>query len=211
VEGIKNPLLDRSKIPQGLYDRYHEKIFSLDEFPVDIILPVEALDGTVGHSRIVSFFSFAIADMLNLTDREKQDIALAGFLCDIGKTIVPHHILNRTGSLNKDEFEEVKKHCREGVRALKALGFENESVFQSILSHHECFNGTGYPDGLSGEQIPVGARIINIADTYDALTSWRPYRNAWDYTFAVSLLDKESAKGKYDLSILEALKKLLNL
>ncbi|MBN2284070.1 MAG: HD domain-containing protein [Deltaproteobacteria bacterium] len=211
VSGIKDPLLDRNKIPQGIWDAYIDKFNRLGNFPEDIILPVEALDGTIGHSRVVGFLSYAIADSMNLPDKDKVDIALGGYLCDIGKTIVPHHILNRTGSLSREEFEEVKKHCREGVRVLKTMGFENETTFQSILYHHECYDGSGYTEGMAGEDIPIGARIVCVADSYDALTSWRPYRNAWDYTFALSLLGKESGKKKYDPQVMESLEKLLTV
>jgi adenylate cyclase len=211
VKGIKNPLEDRSKIPQHLYDAYNEKVMRLVDYPEDLVLPVECLDGSIGHSRVVGFLSFAIAEELDLPDRDRRDILLAGYFCDIGKTIIPYHLLNRTGSLSNKEFEEVKKHCRETVRMLKMMGHENETVFESVLSHHENYDGSGYPDGLAGDDIPVGARIIAVADTYDALTSWRPYRNRWDYSFALSLMEKDTDKGKFDSTIVEALGRLINI
>jgi len=210
VSGIKNSLEDRSKIPQHLYDAYYDRVSQLVSYPEDVVLPVEALDGSIGHSRVVGFLSYAIADALNLPDKDKEDVLLAGYFCDIGKSIIPHHLLNRTGSLAKDEFEEIKKHCRETVRLLKKMGYENETLSESVLFHHENYDGSGYPEGLSGEDIPIGARIISVADAYDALTSWRPYRNRWDYAFAVSLMEKDTERGRYDPSIVEILVKLMN-
>lgn len=210
VIGLKDPLKDREKIPQKTYDAYHERVSRLVEHPEDIILPVEVVDGTVGHSRVVGFLSYVIADMLGLSDHEKKNILQAGHLIDIGKTIIPHHLLNRAGSLDRLEFEEVMKHSREGVRILRKMGYENEALFEIIECHHEDFNGSGYPSGLRGEQISIGARICAVADAYDSLTSWRPYRDRWEYRSAFSELEK--LKGaKFDPKVLACLGKLLDI
>ena len=211
ITGLKDHLEDRDTIPQSLFDNYRERVDNLISHPEDIVLPMEVLDGSVGHSRVVGFLSFAIADAMNLPDRDKMDILQAGYLCDIGKTIIPHHLINRMGTLSEKEFEEVIKHCRESVRILKKMGYENETLFHIIAAHHENFNGTGYPAGLAGEAIPAGARIVAVADTYDALTSWRPYRNRWDYRAAFAEMEKSTGGGKFDPHVVHALGKLLEI
>jgi len=211
VLGLKKPLADREKIPQELSDQYQEEVDKLLPYPEDLLLPVESIDGSVGHSRVVGFLSFAVADVLGLTDQEKLDILQAGYLADLGKVIVPHHLLNRAGSLSKEEFEEVTKHSRESVRALRQRGYENKALFEIIEASHESFNGSGYPLGLAGDQIPMGARILAVADTYDALTSWRPYRDRWDHRAAFAEMQRDAQKGKFDPQVMETLGKLLEM
>lgn len=125
--------------------------------PQDVVLPIEALDGSIGHSRTVAVLSYALAQALGLPEKEKKDLLLAGFLADIGKEIVPHYILNRGGSLSGSELDLIKLHTGEGVRLIKKMGYENEAVHQIVKHGHENFNGRGYPDGLQGEKIPIGS------------------------------------------------------
>jgi len=211
VTGLKDPLKNSDKIPQELYARYSEKVNKLVEYPSRIILPIEALDGSIGHSKVVGFLSYALADSMGVPETEKKDILLAGYLCDIGKEIIPNHILNRRGRLTGHEFDEVVKHCDESVRILRKLGYENEHTFDIIAAHHENFDGSGYPKGLRGTDIPLGARIVGIADEYDALTSWRPYREKWDYRAAYSEIEKGKNMGKTDPDVVNHLGELIKL
>ena len=211
ILGLKPALADREKIPKDLCQQYEEEVEKLVEFPEDILLPVEALDGSVGHSRVVGFLSYAMADVLGLSAPEKLEILQAGYLADVGKVIVPHHLLNRAGSLNKGEFEEVTKHSRESVRVLRKMGYQNNGIFEIIEASHESFNGSGYPLGLTGDQIPIGARIVSVADTYNALTSWRPYRDRWDHRAAFAEMKRDAKKGKFDPEVMEILGKLLQM
>ncbi|MEW6306714.1 MAG: HD domain-containing phosphohydrolase, partial [Verrucomicrobiota bacterium] len=211
IDGVRNPLLDRDRLPQSIYDRYHEELEKLVEYPEDLVLPVECIDASVGHSRVVGFLSYAIADALDLPDLEKKQILEAAYLADIGKTIVPHHILNHAERMNEVELEEFSKHCREGVRKLKQLGYDSEPIFDIVASHHENFNGTGYPAQLAGDQIPLGARIVAVADAYADLTSWRPYRDPWEHRAAFAELERQTHQGKFDPKVLACLGKLLNV
>ena len=211
VLGLKKPLEDREKIPQKLHDQYQEEVDKLFVYPEDILLPVEALDGSIGHSRVVGFLSYAVADRLDLSAQEKLDILQAGYLADLGKVIVPHHLLNRAGSLSKEEFEEVTKHSRESVRVLRQMGYQNKALFEIIEASHEGVNGSGYPLGLAGDQVPMGARILYVADTYDALTSWRPYRDRWDHRAAFAEMQRDAKNGKFDPQVMETLGKLLEM
>ena len=211
VLGLKRALDDREKIPQELCDQYEEEVDKLVDFPEDIVLPAESLDGSVGHSCVVGFLSYAMADVLGQGAQEKLEILQAGYLADVGKVIVPHHLLNRAGSLSKEEFEEVTKHSRESVRVLRKMGYQNNAIFEIIEASHESFGGSGYPLGISGDQIPMGARILAVADTYNALTSWRPYRDRWDHRAAFAEMKRDAKKGKFDPEVMETLGKLLQM
>jgi putative nucleotidyltransferase with HDIG domain len=138
-----------------------------------------------GHSRRVKELSINIAKALNLPEHKVDDIATLGLLHDIGKIIVSGEILEKDSKLTDSEYEEIKKHPSIGYRMLTATN-EFASIADGVLSHHERWDGKGYPNGLKGEDIPVESRIIAIADAYDAMTSSRPYRKIG--------LSKEEAK-----------------
>lgn len=209
VIGIKDALLDKGKIPALFYEKYH-KIENLIGIPEDVILPIEALDGCIGHSKVVAILSYAIASEIGIYDQERIEILQAGYVADIGKEIIPHHILNRSdSSLSATEIQEVQKHPHEGQRRLKKIGYDSEQIIRIVGHSHENFNGSGYPDGLKGEEIPIGSRIINVADTYDSLTSWRPYRDRWDRNAAFDELNRGVMKGFHDPQIVKALIKCL--
>ena len=209
VIGLKDPLMDRGKIPQAFYDEFRAAADQL-KIPADVVLPVEALDGSIGHSKIVAMLSYALAQVLGLPEKDKKDLLLAGFFADIGKEIVPHYILNRGGSLSSTEFDLIKTHTAESVRVMKAMGYENEAALQIVKHSHESFNGTGYPDGLQGDKIPIGSRIVAVADAYDALTSKRPYRDSWERRSSLDQIDRGVEKGLFDPKVVQALHKLLD-
>lgn len=209
VIGLKDPLQDRDKIPQKFYDEFHSAA-DLIKIPTDIVLPIEAMDGSIGHSKIVAVLSYALAHTLVLPEKEKKDLLLAGFLADIGKEIVPPSILNRGGSLSSSELDLIKTHTAESVRVIKKMGYENEAVLQIVTHSHESFNGKGYPKGLKGDAIPIGSRIIAVADTYDALTSKRPYRDSWERHSALDQIDRGVEKGVFDPKIVQILHKFMD-
>ena len=128
---------------------------------------------TKGHSEEVTKWSEVIAQNLNLNKDEQKEIKLAARLHDIGKIGIPDEILNKPGRLSKDEYAEIKKHPVLGADLFSNID-KFEKVSQVIRYHHEWYNGEGYPDGLIGEKIPLGSRIINVADAYQAMTSDRP-------------------------------------
>ena len=208
VIGIKDPFEDRKKVSQGFAHEY-EYVQNLIQIPADVVLPVEALDGSIGHSKMVAIFAYALATHFNLPDKDKLDILHAGFLADIGKEIVPHHLLNRMGSLSSWELDMVKMHPVEGSRTLRKLGYDNEEIIKIVYHSHENYNGTGYPDGLKGEDIPIGSRIVAVADAYDALISWRPYRDPWERHVALDEIARGVGKGVYDPKVADGLIKIM--
>ncbi len=209
VIGLKDPLLDRDKIPQQFYDEFHAVLDQI-KIPPDLVLPVEALDGSIGHSKTVALLSFALGQALGLQEKDKKDLLMAGFFADIGKEIVPHYILNRGGSLSSTEFELIKTHTAESARVMKTMGYENEAALQIVRHSHECFNGTGYPEGLKGDKIPLGSRIVVVADAFDALTSKRPYRDSWERHAAMDQIDRGVEKGLFDPQVVRALHKFMD-
>jgi class 3 adenylate cyclase len=208
VTGLRNPLDDRHKIPAKLAAEYAH-VPGLIAIPNDVVLPVETLTARIGHSTVVAVLSWAIATILGLPERERLDVLQAGFLADIGMEIVPHHLLNRQGGFSGAEYELVKQHPTEGARLLRSLGYENESLLAIVRASHESWDGSGYPDGLRGEAIPRGARIVAVADTYDALTSWRPNREPWARDAALYEIRQGVTVGRYDPEIVTALMTVL--
>lgn len=208
VLGLKDVLLDREKISSSAYNKYVHGMGFI-QIPEDVILPVEALDGCIGHSKVVAFLSYAIASELGIPEHERKEILYAGFVSDIGKEIIPHHLLNRKGSLSSSEFEEVKKHPVEGVRVLKKLGYNSEMMLKIIRHSHENMDGSGYPDGLKGEDIPLGSRIVAVSDAYDALTSQRPYSDRIDRNAAFDEIRRSVEKGLYDPGVEQVLTRLM--
>jgi len=132
---------------------------------------------TEGHSRRVTAFTMAIARAMGLPPEQVATIARGAFLHDIGKMAIPDRILNKPGKLDVDETAIMKEHCFKGYQIVKKIPFLAQAC-EIIYSHQERFDGTGYPRGLKGEEIPLGARIFSVADTLDAITSDRPYRAA---------------------------------
>src|SRR5437870_5095896 len=138
---------------------------------------------TEGHSKRVTAFTIAMARAMGLAPDKIRIIARGAFLHDIGKMAIPDAILRKPGPLTKDETAIMQEHALRGYQMLRKIPFLSEAA-EIVYSHQEKFDGTGYPRGLKGEEIPMGARIFSVADTLDAITSDRPYRPA--QTFAAA-------------------------
>ncbi len=132
---------------------------------------------TFHHSLSVAVLAIAIGQYMGFDKAALNRLGKAAIMHDIGKTAVPLEILNKPAKLTPEEFDIVKTHSAAGYYYLVAQGIGDDPLRQGVLSHHERLDGTGYPHGLSGDEIPLLARIISVADVYDALTSHRPYRN----------------------------------
>ncbi len=156
---------------------------------------------TKGHSDRVANLSLCLAQNLGLPDPVIKTIVAGALLHDLGKLDIPDEILNKKGRLTKEEFDEVKNHPDYGVRLLAGINLPWE-VIPLIRHHHEHYDGTGYPSGLSGELIPTGARVVCVADVFDALTSERPYRDAFSAEKAIQVMCEEMA-GTFDPAILD--------
>jgi HD-GYP domain-containing protein (c-di-GMP phosphodiesterase class II) len=159
---------------------------------LDLVEQLEAKDHyTVGHVHRVGSYAFEIGRQLGLTPPDLRDVVLAAQMHDIGKLNTPDTILFKPAKLTDEEFDEMRKHAaRSGeiARRVRALS----AVASAVRSHHEQFAGGGYPDGIAGDAIPLIARIVSVADTYDAMTSTRPYRKALTHEAALTELQRVS-------------------
>jgi putative nucleotidyltransferase with HDIG domain len=156
---------------------------------------------TQGHSLRVVRFTLRLAELLGVTDKSIIKIYEYGALLhDIGKIGIPDAILRKPEKLSADEWEIMKGHPTIGYNILKRIKFLEEAA-QMVLHHHEAFDGSGYPDGLAGERIPLGARLFHVADTIDAMTSDRPYKKALSFETAASELLKHSGQ-QFDPAII---------
>jgi response regulator RpfG family c-di-GMP phosphodiesterase/signal transduction histidine kinase len=158
---------------------------------------VSALDAkdryTRDHSTRVTEFTLRIAEKMGLNEREMKDLELASILHDVGKIAVPEKILNKRSRLTEEEFAYIKQHPIVGENILKPI-IELQQVAIVVRHHHERYDGRGYPDGLKSLEIPIGSRIMSVADTYDSITSARSYRNADSHNSAVKEIIKSSGK-----------------
>lgn len=138
---------------------------------------------TEGHSRRVTAYSIALAREMGLNAEELKSIARGAFLHDIGKISTPDSVLLKPGKLNAEEIEIMREHCERGYAIVRKIPFL-QSASEIVYAHQEKFDGSGYPRGLAGDDIPLGARIFSIADTLDAITSDRPYRKGQSFAAA---------------------------
>src|SRR5919204_21314 len=160
-----------------------------------LALAIDAKDQTAqSHIRRVQVYAAGLAKALGMTDAEIQGVKTAALLHDIGKLAVPEHILSKPGPLTQEEFQKIRIHPQIGAEIIGAVPFPYP-VAPLILSHHERWDGKGYPAGLKGDEIPIGARILSVVDYFDALMSERPYHKAMSLDAAIGLLRQESGKA----------------
>ena len=163
---------------------------------------------TKRHSVKVSAYATLLAKKIGLSITEIEQTRLASILHDIGKIGIKEEILLKKSGLTKSEYNEIKKHSEIGAEILKPIKAMHEAI-PLIRHHHENYDGTGYPDGLKGHKIPAIARIIAIADVFDALTNKRAYRNAYSIKKALEIMEAEKGK-KFDPLFLEKFKECID-
>ena len=184
-----------------------ELIREKDSLLTDVVRSlISALDSkdayTRGHSERVALFCKCIAQRLGYDDAASERLYLSGLLHDVGKIGVSDAVLHKPDRLNADEFAEIKNHPEDGWGILRDLT-QLHYVLPGVLHHHEHFDGTGYPDGLSGEEIPLDGRVMAVADAYDAMTSDRAYRVGMPHERAVAILTS-GAGSQWDPSVVSA-------
>lgn len=163
---------------------------------------------TEGHSRRVTAYTIVLARAMNVDAEGIRVIARGAFLHDIGKIAIPDAILLKPGKLTSEEQEVMREHCERGYHILRKIPYLKE-VAEIVYAHQEHFDGTGYPRGLMGSRIHIGARIFAVADTLDAITSDRPYRTARDFDIARQEILRYSGT-QFDPSVVEVFVKLPN-
>jgi putative two-component system response regulator len=188
--------------------RTHQLEEAVNEGIMMLALAAEAKDDTTGcHIKRIQFLTYSICLELGIDQTKAEEIAKASILHDVGKIHVPDHILKKCGKLTKEEKEIMQQHTIAGERILGKSNFY--SVARRIArSHHERLDGSGYPDGTQGEGIPLPARIVSAADVFDALTSERPYKNAWEKADALKWMHDHSGIH-FDPNVLDAMTHVL--
>lgn len=186
--GAQAALLDLDRRLDGLEDTYLKVVAAWAE-------SIDAKDPyTAGHCSRVAELACRLAEDCGFAGRELTWFRMGGFLHDVGKTAVPLDILNKPGKLTEEEWVAMKNHTVAGADIVEKLNFPWE-ILPIVRSHHERWNGTGYPDGLAGEEIPFTARILCVADVYDALTTARSYRPAMSREEALQIMERDAGIG----------------
>ena len=200
--------IDNANRYENIKQKHGELQKALDGVIHAVSLVVETRDPyTAGHQRRVAGLARAIAGEMGLSEWQVMGIYITGLLHDVGKVAVPTEILSKPGKINQDEFSIIKNHSRIGYDILQRIEFP-WPVTKAILQHHERLNGSGYPDGLSGDQIIIEAKILGVADVVEAMSSHRPYRPALGLDAALD----EISGGKgilYDAEVVDACLSLL--
>ncbi|MBN2430432.1 MAG: response regulator [Acidobacteria bacterium] len=167
------------------------RVLYLDAFK-SLVSALEAKDKyTEGHSRRVTIYAVLIARKMGLAPEIIHKIHLAGLMHDIGKIGIPETLLNKSGALTPEEYSSLNRHPIISARILRPI-LRDPEVLDFVRHHHENFDGSGGPEGLAGEEIPLGARILAVADAFDAITSDRPYREAGTVPFALVEITRNS-------------------
>jgi putative two-component system response regulator len=174
-----------------------------------LALTIEARDPyTLGHCDRLSRYAVAVGEALGLDPEMVRSLRLGGYLHDLGKIAVPDGILLKPGPLDPIEYERIRAHP--GAGSDLVLGLRSMELVRPIMRHHhEKWDGSGYPDGLKGEAIPLGARIISVVDVFDALHTERPYKAALSRSEAVSTLIRETDLGYWDPRVVETFLEIL--
>jgi putative nucleotidyltransferase with HDIG domain len=165
-------------------------------------------DSTEQHTRRVALRAVQVGEALRLPADVLRELALGALLHDIGKLSVPDAVLKKPSGLTDEEFDQIKKHPGAGLRLLQALGGFSAEVHALVHEHHERLDGSGYPQGLRGDELALPTRILAVCDVYDALTSDRVYRGAWRTDAAMRLL-REGAGTQFDPRCVDALAQVL--
>ena len=200
-------LLDRASYHEEQVNNARSKIMNYYEGTVKALnLTIDAKDHyTYNHSNRVAKLSYLLAEAFGLQNKTIKEIEHAASIHDIGKIGIEEIILKKKGRLTPDEYAEMKKHPVIGVRIVQSIPFLEEAI-PIILYHHERYDGKGYPETISGDQIPLSARIVGVADAVDAMMSARPYRDALTRKMVFDEL-KENAGTQFDPEIVDIIMK----
>ncbi len=205
--------LELQRHAERLEERVRSRTVQLEEARLEILerlaLAAEYRDDATGeHTRRVGRECAALAEALGLPSDQVEDIRRAALLHDVGKIAVPDSILLKQGSLTDDETEKMREHTTVGASILSGSRFPMMRIAEEIaLHHHECWDGSGYPDGLKGDQIPLAARIASVIDVFDSLTHKRVYKRAWTTEEALDEIER-LAGSKFDPVVAEVFLRL---
>jgi HD-GYP domain-containing protein (c-di-GMP phosphodiesterase class II) len=179
-------------------------------FTTTLSSSIDARDSyTAFHSQNVAYYSQEIGKAMHFSKKDCAHLYLGGLLHDFGKIGIPEKILNKPSKLTAEEYEQIKLHPQLGYDMLKHIAyFKGNSILDMVLHHHERYDGKGYPQGLKGENIPLVARIMAVADAFDAMTSKRIYRDMKDIEYAIEQLER-GKQSQFDPEVAEVFLQLI--
>lgn len=199
-----------SRLYELLKHDYNKETENTKNLIITLANVIEAKDKyTDGHTRRVGIISRKIGERLGLDEEKLNYLEIAGMIHDIGKVGVPESILNKPDKLTNEEYEIIKKHSEIGETIIKPLGSLKECLIP-LKHHHEKLNGSGYPDGLKGENITIETRILGVADIFDALYSDRPYRQKLSLSSVKDILAKDVSRGCLDEEVVNSLFEMID-
>lgn len=205
---ISNSLIDKqreelARLYELLRQDFDKEMENIENVIITLAKAIEAKDSyTENHTDRVARLSVELGKKLGCDDRMQKVLYIGGLIHDIGKIGVSEAILNKPGTLRSDEYDEIKKHPVIGEEICRPLHTLSD-VLTIIRHHHEKLDGSGYPDGLKGDEISMAAQIVSVADIYDALTSDRPYRRQMSHAEAAAILRQEVNMGRLKPSIVD--------
>lgn len=184
-------------------NQFVDTIFS-DTHAIESLIKITSYDYyTHTHSINVCVYALSLGSYLRLNANDLEELGMSALLHDLGKSKVDHAITNKNGLLTHDEYEQMKHHPSYGYAIAMKIGIHDEQVLDGIRHHHEKLDGSGYPDGLRGEEVTIFARIIGVCDVFDALSTKRPYKERLSSFEALHLM-KETMKHHLDMYIVDA-------
>ncbi|PCI38946.1 MAG: hypothetical protein COB53_04055 [Elusimicrobia bacterium] len=212
VLGLNDLVRQQSRVPIAVSKKFQELLSEVG-VPEEWVLSIEAVEGTIGHAAVTAALSASLAKEIGLDNKQIRMAFLTAYLHDVGKMNVPEHLLNFDGmmqDLPKSDQSLIRRHVEFSVGVLKKIKVPvAPEVLEGIIQHHENLDGTGYPKGLKGKAINIFSRILKIADTYETLTAWRPYQDAWTASAALTEITREINRQHIDPEIGEAFLRMM--
>jgi len=189
---------------------YNTTVENIEDVVISLARTIDAKDRyTEGHTERVSQYALFLGERVGMTDEQLNNLRIGALIHDIGKIGIDQNVLNKPGILTQAERQQIESHPILGADICHPLA-SLHSVMPIIRNHHEKLDGSGYPDGLKGEEISLEVRIVSIVDIFDALTTDRSYRSAMSIEEALGIIRREAEQGKLDLFLVEEFEMVLH-
>jgi len=196
-------LIGRKLLSTWRYEKFSE---AFKKILLAIVTAIDKRDNyTHQHSKNVARISLEIGRRMGLSQQELEKLEFSAILHDVGKIGIPDSILLKPGKLTDEEYKVIKNHTVYGAEILSQVKYVDEAILSGALEHHERLDGSGYPYGKKGEEISLFGKIIGIADVFDALSSKRTYKEAWDFGEVLKIIEADVERGKVSKEVFEKL------
>ena len=207
VIGLRDFLVS-SAIPEEIRHKFG-RIIQQSNIQSELVWPAEIISGQLGHAARTTLLAYALADRMNIGASDRQALVTAGFLHNCGHQIVSHSVLTKATALTREDILAIQRHPEESVRIMLRHGYDDRATLECVLHHHQTPTNNGYPSRKSNKPISKIARILSIAEVYEALTENRPWRDRWNPESALEEMHIDVANGRFDGEIFEAFEKMI--